>query len=489
MQKIVFVCTMFALCWMATGLKAGTCELELENGVVGVWSGECKDGKASGTGSATAPDGGVYKGAAENGKPHGFGTVTKSGGGYFQGEFRNGKPHGWGTARAADGNYYRGEYLDGVRHGDKIRIEGATAGHDPWSDEAGGTETDPWSEKADPWGKVESSETASWGSDDTVPESGWSDPNLARVVEPDSDGEGDSDYTVALTELERRVAEARRKAEQHAREIRRKLEEQAALNEYLRPVETRRSGTGSFGSPTSRSSSSSGFFGSGARSIEDTFGYKALKRMREKTAQENARIRAENSRKQEEYRRRLEERRTQAEATRQQQAERQRQQQAEARARADARRRQEAARSQAAAGKQQEEQRIALQRRQFQQAEIARQRSWIAKSYPCDRRVPSPEGASQIRMLAPKYIMSRTTFGIGACGKSSINESANDFYNKCSFRKRTCTNKGGKFVYDLDFHWKEVVYSCGFTWKLTSNCRLYEPWTFTPSTGRSGSVQ
>ena len=236
---------------------------------------------------------------------------------------------------------------------------------------------------------------------------------------------------------------------------------------------------------SSRSSGSSGY----RRLFDPTLDLKALRRIRE----DNARIRAENSRKQAEYRRKQEVARTQAEYRRKQEVARTqadaRRRQESARRQADARRRQEVALRQTEARRQQEERQIALQRRQFKQAEIARRRSWIAESYPCDSRVPSAQGASQIRMLAPKYIMSRTTFGLGACSNSSINESANDFYNKCSFRKRKCTNKGGQFIYVLDFHWKEVTYSCGFTWKLTSNCKPYEPWTFTPSTGRSGSVQ
>lgn len=227
----------------------------------------------------------------------------------------------------------------------------------------------------------------------------------------------------------------------------------------------------------SRSSGSGGLF-------KATEGSKTLERIRRKRREqerENARIRAENRRKQAEHRRRREEARVRAETRRQREearreAEYKRQQE-------ENRRRQEEARRERQARLRQEQE-LARQRREHEQREAARRQAWVAKSYSCSEEGPSPGmGAGYIRNMERM----RTDTDWRVC-RASVNASANDFYRKCASKKRACNAKGGKFTYDV-FVRNPKIGSCEHTWEASWKCAPYQPWSFTPNLGTSGAVR
>ena len=158
---------------------AAPCKLEV-GGERYDWSGECRDGKARGAGSATTPDGKTYTGSAKDGQRDGFGTVATPDGGYFQGEFRNGVAHGEATFRF-DGEYYRARFENGERVGEKTPVDWAAAGGaDP--DEAdresagrGNPQSDVWDDDMavpnnDPWGSDGTGAQAGAGAERADPE-------------------------------------------------------------------------------------------------------------------------------------------------------------------------------------------------------------------------------------------------------------------------------------------------------------------------------
>ena len=61
----------------------------------GSYTGECKKGKANGTGKAVGKD--TYEGNFKSGVPHGQGTYTWSNGDSYTGKFEKGLKHGQGT--------------------------------------------------------------------------------------------------------------------------------------------------------------------------------------------------------------------------------------------------------------------------------------------------------------------------------------------------------------------------------------------------------
>jgi len=58
-----------------------------------------------------------YKGDVENGKPSGLGVITFPDGSKFVGEYKDGEKNGQGTETYPSGSKYVGEWKDGRKHG------------------------------------------------------------------------------------------------------------------------------------------------------------------------------------------------------------------------------------------------------------------------------------------------------------------------------------------------------------------------------------
>ena len=220
------------------------------------WSGPCKDGMATGEGTATARDGATYAGSALNGRPHGFGTVDGPGY-YYQGEYRNGLPHGSGIVLGPDGQYLRAEFRDGYQHDESTPVEGAAAGDpwagweddasaaapepadgaDPWRDDTGSAADDPWAPAdsgQDPWVRDGAPTGPPTGGANPVGEQVPSVPDatdvdysaaLEALEGTGATGHGalpEDDYTARLSEIEHLEAEHR--AAEEAREAERRAE-------------------------------------------------------------------------------------------------------------------------------------------------------------------------------------------------------------------------------------------------------------------------
>jgi TonB family protein len=85
------------------------------------WTGDCKDGFATGKGVLQwylrdAPDS-RYEGEMEKGQPNGHGIYTYASKARYEGEFRNGKRNGKGVMTSPDGVEYEGQFKDGMRDG------------------------------------------------------------------------------------------------------------------------------------------------------------------------------------------------------------------------------------------------------------------------------------------------------------------------------------------------------------------------------------
>ena len=78
-----------------------------------VYKGEVKNGKPSGLGVITFPNGHKYGGEWKNGVRHGKGRDTGESGDEFVGEYKYGERNGKGTYFYSDGKKYEGEYKDG----------------------------------------------------------------------------------------------------------------------------------------------------------------------------------------------------------------------------------------------------------------------------------------------------------------------------------------------------------------------------------------
>jgi TonB family protein len=87
-----------------------------------IWSGDCRDGKASGPGTLTikytdalgrSPNQVVATGTFVDGRMEGLGEVTLQDGVYVKGEFRSGKLNGRGDLKWPNGGRYEGEFVNG----------------------------------------------------------------------------------------------------------------------------------------------------------------------------------------------------------------------------------------------------------------------------------------------------------------------------------------------------------------------------------------
>lgn len=85
------------------------------------WSGDCVDGKASGTGVLQVHIDGIpfslYEGEYKAGKAHGYGVLTAPDDSRYEGQFRDNKMHGHGVVISVDNKRLEGNFLNGIPHG------------------------------------------------------------------------------------------------------------------------------------------------------------------------------------------------------------------------------------------------------------------------------------------------------------------------------------------------------------------------------------
>jgi hypothetical protein len=82
-----------------------------------IYKGDVENGKPSGLGVITFPDGSKFVGEYKDGEKNGQGTFTFSWGGKYEGEYKDGKQNGLGTETYPSGSMYVGEWKDGRKHG------------------------------------------------------------------------------------------------------------------------------------------------------------------------------------------------------------------------------------------------------------------------------------------------------------------------------------------------------------------------------------
>lgn len=83
------------------------------------YEGEMNEGYAEGTGTLMMLDGGRYEGEWKRSKQEGKGTFFANDGNVYQGEWKNGKPHGFGELRTPEGRVVRGQWRDGEFQGEE----------------------------------------------------------------------------------------------------------------------------------------------------------------------------------------------------------------------------------------------------------------------------------------------------------------------------------------------------------------------------------
>lgn len=91
-MKTVFI-LFFSLCILSTNAQTSACLVGLDS-LKGSYEGGCKDGKASGDGTAIGVD--SYAGTFKNGLPDGKGKYTWKNGDYYFGEWKKGLKEGKG---------------------------------------------------------------------------------------------------------------------------------------------------------------------------------------------------------------------------------------------------------------------------------------------------------------------------------------------------------------------------------------------------------
>lgn len=100
---------------LRNGKRHGDWVLRYADGTV--WEGPMVDGKRHGRWVERLADGGVQEGSYVEGKRHGQWTVRRADGDVYQGPVVEGKKHGQWVERYADGNVHEGPYADGKAHG------------------------------------------------------------------------------------------------------------------------------------------------------------------------------------------------------------------------------------------------------------------------------------------------------------------------------------------------------------------------------------
>ncbi len=81
------------------------------------YTGERKDNKRNGLGTATYASGATYSGEWKDGVCNGQGTYSYPGGLTYTGEWKDGKYNGQGTLTLGDSSSYTGAWKDGIEHG------------------------------------------------------------------------------------------------------------------------------------------------------------------------------------------------------------------------------------------------------------------------------------------------------------------------------------------------------------------------------------
>ena len=77
-----------------------------------IYKGDVENGKPSGLGVITFPDGSKFVGEYKDGEKNGQGTFTSPNGYKYEGEWKDGKPVGQGTEIFPDGSKGIGEFKD-----------------------------------------------------------------------------------------------------------------------------------------------------------------------------------------------------------------------------------------------------------------------------------------------------------------------------------------------------------------------------------------
>ncbi|MDE2804740.1 MAG: hypothetical protein OXN18_06290 [Gemmatimonadota bacterium] len=140
-------------CWMEVSNHSG-CFLwnpEPRDGVSVIWSGDCSEGFAAGSGDARWQwnDGSaIESGLFQSGKREGFHIVNWSDGQRYEGSYVNGERQGTWTFVWEDGTQDVGPYLDGERHGNWAEsYNNGSRGEGPYANgERHGTWTVFWEE-------------------------------------------------------------------------------------------------------------------------------------------------------------------------------------------------------------------------------------------------------------------------------------------------------------------------------------------------------
>jgi hypothetical protein len=86
-------------------------------GVVGVYKGEMRAGKADGKGDYVTADGLTYEGDWRDGRASGMGHLKLASGAEYSGRFRDGKAEGQGREFEVTGEVFEGDFHVGRRHG------------------------------------------------------------------------------------------------------------------------------------------------------------------------------------------------------------------------------------------------------------------------------------------------------------------------------------------------------------------------------------
>lgn len=85
--------------------------------VEGTYTGQWKNDKKNGHGTANYVDGSSYSGEWKDNKYHGKGRMVFADGTVYEGEWEDNKESGLGTKTYPDGSVYRGQWKNGLRHG------------------------------------------------------------------------------------------------------------------------------------------------------------------------------------------------------------------------------------------------------------------------------------------------------------------------------------------------------------------------------------
>ena len=143
-RKLDFISGSFllalVLCALSLSAHAQSRCLVLDPELQASYSGDCKDGKAEGLG--TAKGSAVYVGEFRGGRKHGRGVKTWPWGDRYEGEFADDAKHGtgiyaWGERSAFAGDRYEGGFANDKRDGYGVYVWASGDSYaGPWKDDA-----------------------------------------------------------------------------------------------------------------------------------------------------------------------------------------------------------------------------------------------------------------------------------------------------------------------------------------------------------------